>query len=181
MYFTRADSVGEGVDDILDGASLEEGSSTRLRLDSLDHAGHGGALDDLDMDMEDQVDGACPVLSSSSITDPPSGSVSARPVLETVPTRSLGININNPATSAAMLSSSVPSTHAMLHHFHHGVPLLPDDEILAHERPFRTSSVGSKPDFAKRKNKYVMFCLVSYMVSEFFSLSFCVLHRLEVT
>ncbi|XP_047736230.1 serine-rich adhesin for platelets isoform X2 [Hyalella azteca] len=170
--------VEEVVDDILDGASIEddrsaqlrqddEGSvrlsqddegSARYRLDSLDHDLDMDLADQMDMD--DQVDGSVPSISL--------GALDSSRTLDTPPLSALRSGANSRGCSSSILSSSVPSSHPMhLHHLHHHYPPLhqhseslphqhDDEDLTNQERPIRTSSVGSRPDFIKRKNSTPM-------------------------
>ncbi|KAF2359432.1 IRS-type PTB domain [Trinorchestia longiramus] len=145
--------VEESVDDVLDGASQEDDQSSRLRLDSLDHCG-----DELDMDMEDQdqVDSAGPA-SSIGLLDPASArSGLDAPTSSTIAMSVPGINTRLSSGCSGLLSSSVPAPYALQHH-HHLHQSLPhhhdEDYVLGFEKPIRTSSVGSKPDFVRRKNR----------------------------
>lgn len=148
--------VEDSVDDILDGMHPE----TRRRLDSMDRPsadgssdrGSGNGLDDMDLDMDmdtDQVDSGAGTTTNSITTSTSligggsrGGSVSARACLETTVASTCGGGVGC-SCSGGRPPPSMPLQHD-------------EDELMSLERPFRTSSVGSKPDFTRRKNSAPM-------------------------
>ena len=139
------DSVHEdSVDDILDGVHSGDASlSNKRRNDSLHRqsggggggcgGGGGGCLDDLDLDMDidqDQVDNCCTTTTTTTASMSGAGSVSARGCLET--------------------QTRGPSSLGCVAPY----PLL-QDELTSLDRIIRTSSVGSKPELIRRKNRSV--------------------------
>ena len=130
-----SDSVHDDSIDLLD--SLD--SSGRRRVDSLQRA-QAGVLDDMDLDMDmeqDQVDGVYTTTTTTTTsTSGNNGSVSARGCLET-----------SSRTGVPMcLGCASTYQHSMLQD---------EDELTSLDRIIRTSSVGSKPELIRRKNRSV--------------------------